>query len=144
MTTILYGVYIVITVLLIGIILIQKSKTRGFGVTTGLANIGDSYYSKNKSKTYEGKLELFTKIGIFLFIVLAVVINFVINTTPVAPTTPIQTTTTEGTIPADLSNKPYVPTTGTTTTPVAPAATTPVAPAATPVAPVAPVAPAAQ
>ncbi|HBY20439.1 MAG: preprotein translocase subunit SecG [Clostridiales bacterium GWE2_32_10] len=106
--TILYGVYIVIIILLIIVILMQKSKTRGFGVMTGITAVGDSYYNKNKSKTKEGRLESLTKVGIFVFIVLAVVLNVMINketgttnnvntpnttTTPIVPVTPPAATT---------------------------------------------------
>ncbi|HCC07723.1 MAG TPA: preprotein translocase subunit SecG [Clostridiales bacterium] len=143
MTTVLYGVYLLITVFLIIIILMQKSKTRGFGVMTGITSVGDSYYNKNKSKTYEGKLESLTKVGIFVFIILAVVINVIINNQTTTDTkTELNPNTTEGVIPDDIANKPYVlpteqqtGTTGTTTTPektttntvlpVAPASVTP-------------------
>ncbi|HAN09419.1 MAG TPA: preprotein translocase subunit SecG [Clostridiales bacterium] len=145
MTTILYGVYLLITVFLIIIILMQKSKTRGFGVMTGTTSVGDTYYNKNKSKTYEGKLESLTKIGIFVFIILAVVINVIINNQETTNTkTGVNTNTTEGVIPKDIADEPYglpkeqqtgTADTATSTTPTTETTTTPITNTTLPVAP---------
>ena len=46
----------------------------GLGVVNGAA---DTYWGKNKGRSMEGALEKFTKILVFLFIVIAVVLNII-------------------------------------------------------------------
>ncbi len=143
MTTALYAVYIIISILLIVVILMQKGKNQGLSLNFGATSVGDTYFSKNKSKTFEGKLETFTKVGIFVFIVLAIALNYIINTQTTTPKSGISSV--EGQVPAEISDKPYImdetdtvtPTdNGTTMTPdtvepgTTPAPTTEVAPVA--------------
>lgn len=64
----------VISVLLVIFILAQEGKDAGFGgAFTGQA--GDTYYSKNKRHTVEGKLKVITAVLGVLFFVIAMVLN---------------------------------------------------------------------
>ena len=54
------------------IVLAQQGADAGLGAIGG---IGDSYWSKNKSRSMEGKLVQVTRILAVAFVVLAVVLN---------------------------------------------------------------------
>ncbi len=79
MTTIGYVLCVIlaiIAVLLTAIILLQSNRSAGLGSISGSSSSG-SYWSKNKGNSMEGALERYTKIGAALFMILALVINFV-------------------------------------------------------------------
>lgn len=64
----------VVAVLICVFILAQEGKEAGFGgAFTGQA--GDTYYSKNKRHTVEGKLEIITTVLGVLFFIGAMVLN---------------------------------------------------------------------
>lgn len=64
----------VVSVLICVFVLVQEGKDAGFGgAFTGQA--GDTYYSKNKRHTVEGKLEIITIVLGVLFFVIAMVLN---------------------------------------------------------------------
>lgn len=54
------------------VVLMQEGKQKGLGAISGMA---DTYWGRNKGRSMEGKLVLFTKILAVLFMVLAVVLN---------------------------------------------------------------------
>lgn len=60
---------------LVVIILMQSNRAAGLGAVGAASN--DTYWSKNKANSAEGALEKYTKIGIGLFILLALILNFV-------------------------------------------------------------------
>ena len=64
-------IFVVLSLILTVIVLMQEGKSAGLGAITG----GDSYYAKNKANTPEGKLARFTKLMAILFFVLAIVLN---------------------------------------------------------------------
>ena len=72
--TILTVVFIIISVALTVIILMQESKSAGLGAIAGAA---DTYWGKNKGRSMEGTLEKFTTFAAVAFIVLAIVLNLV-------------------------------------------------------------------
>ena len=69
---ILTVVFIIISVALTVIILMQESKSAGLGAIAGAA---DTYWGKNKGRSMEGRLVTGTKILVVLFIVIAAVLN---------------------------------------------------------------------
>lgn len=69
---ILTVVFIIISVALTVIILMQEGKTAGLGAIAGAA---DTFWSKNKGRSMEGMLVKITKILVALFIILAMVLN---------------------------------------------------------------------
>jgi preprotein translocase subunit SecG len=54
------------------LVLAQQGKDAGLGAIGGM---GDSYWSKNKSRSMEGKLAKYTKILAIVFVVMAVILN---------------------------------------------------------------------
>lgn len=55
------------------VILLQKKRASGIGAA--IAGSGETYFSKNKGKTFEGTLENYTKWGGVAFLVIALLIN---------------------------------------------------------------------
>ena len=69
---ILTVIFIIVSVAIAAIILMQEGKQAGLGVVGGAA---DSYWGKNKGRSMEGKLEKITKWLIVVFMILAVILN---------------------------------------------------------------------
>ncbi|MCR4717486.1 MAG: preprotein translocase subunit SecG [Lachnospiraceae bacterium] len=65
----------VVCVLLVVIVLLQEGKDPGFGSGAFTGQAGDTYYSKNKRHTVEGKLEIATVVLGVLFFVIAMALN---------------------------------------------------------------------
>lgn len=72
---ILTVIFIIISIALTVIILMQEGKSAGLGAIAGAA---DTYWGKNKGRSMEGRLVTGTKILVVLFIVIAAVLNLVI------------------------------------------------------------------
>lgn len=69
---ILTVVFIIISIALTVIILMQEGKSAGLGAIAGAA---DTYWGKNKGRSMEGRLVTGTRILVVLFIVIAAVLN---------------------------------------------------------------------
>ena len=65
-------IFIIISVALTVIILMQEGKSAGLGAIAGAA---DTYWGKNKGRSMEGRLVTGTKILVVLFVVIAAVLN---------------------------------------------------------------------
>ena len=65
-------IFIIISIALTVIILMQEGKSAGLGAIAGAA---DTYWGKNKGRSMEGRLVTGTKILVVLFIVIAAVLN---------------------------------------------------------------------
>ena len=65
-------VFILVSVALSAIVLMQEGKSAGLGVISGAA---ESYWGKNKGRSIEGKLEKGTKILVVAFMVIAILLN---------------------------------------------------------------------
>ena len=74
MATAISIVLIIAALFLIVTVLLQSSDDGGIGALTGKS---DSYFSKAKSKTFEAKLALGTKIAAALFVVLSILLLIV-------------------------------------------------------------------
>ena len=60
----------VVSVFLVVIVLLQPGKSSGLsGAITGGA---ETFFGKNKARSYEGKMAKLTKIGVVVFIVLSI------------------------------------------------------------------------
>lgn len=70
MYTFLLAAEIILAVIMIVIVLLQPSKTEGFGQT--FSGKGERFFSKNKSRTYEAML---SKLTVVISILLAIVIS---------------------------------------------------------------------
>ena len=65
-------IFIIVCVALTVLVLAQQGKDAGLG---SIGGIGDTYWSKNKARSMEGKLVQFTKILAVAFLVIAVILN---------------------------------------------------------------------
>ena len=70
--TIVQIVFIILSIIMTVIVLMQEGKNNGLGALTGSS---DTYWSKNKGRSMEGALVKSTKFLAILFIVLAAVLN---------------------------------------------------------------------
>ena len=72
---ILSVLYILGCLALVGAILLQKKRSAGgMGSIAGMGNVSDTYWDKNKRRSAEGALELWTKAGAGILGFLAVVL----------------------------------------------------------------------
>lgn len=69
---VLYVVLIILSVFVSILILMQEGKQQGLGALSGSA---ETYWSKNKVRSVEGKLVKYTTILTALLIILAAVLN---------------------------------------------------------------------
>ncbi|MBQ6320108.1 MAG: preprotein translocase subunit SecG [Lachnospiraceae bacterium] len=65
-------IFILVSVVLATIVLMQEGKSAGLGVISGAA---DTYWGKNKGRSLEGKLEKITKILAVVFMLMAIILN---------------------------------------------------------------------
>ena len=65
-------IFILVSVVLAVIVLMQEGKSAGLGVISGAA---DTYWGKNKGRSIEGKLEKITKILAVAFMLFAILLN---------------------------------------------------------------------
>ncbi|MFV0466727.1 MAG: preprotein translocase subunit SecG [Lachnospiraceae bacterium] len=65
-------IFILISIAITIIILMQEGKSAGLGAISGAA---DSYWGKNKGRSMEGMLVKITRILVALFIIIACVLN---------------------------------------------------------------------
>ena len=65
--------FIVVSIAVIGIVLIQEGESGG--LTGSISGGGETFWSKNKDRSAEGKLEKATKYLVIAFMVLALVLN---------------------------------------------------------------------
>jgi protein translocase, SecG subunit len=75
---VLTGIMAIIAIGLTVIILLQNNRAAGLGAMGGGSSAGgDSYWSKNKGNSMEGTLSKYTKIGGALFMIIALITNYV-------------------------------------------------------------------
>lgn len=70
--TLLTIVFIIVSLVITVVILMQEGKQAGLGAISGAA---DTYWGKNKGRSMEGMLVKITKICVIAFLLLAVVLN---------------------------------------------------------------------
>ena len=70
--TILTVVFIIISLIITVVILMQEGKSAGLGAISGAA---DTYWGKNKGRSMEGAMVKITTVLAVLFFVLAAVLN---------------------------------------------------------------------
>ncbi len=69
---ILTVIFILVSIALVVLVLMQEGKSAGLGAISGAA---ESYWGKNKGRSMEANLVKITKILAIVFIVLAAVLN---------------------------------------------------------------------
>lgn len=67
-------VFLIVSIALSGIILLQEGKSAGLGSIAGMA---DSYWSKAKGRSMEGHLSKITTVLAISFLILALVLNII-------------------------------------------------------------------
>ncbi len=72
--TIITILYAIDCVAMIVIILMQQGKSQGLGALAG-ASSSDTYWSKNKGRSEEGRLKKLTRALAVIFLVLSVILN---------------------------------------------------------------------
>lgn len=72
LNTILTVVFIVLSIAITVVILMQEGKSAGLGAIAGAA---DTYWGKIKGRSMEGVLVKITRICVILFLVIAMVLN---------------------------------------------------------------------
>lgn len=70
--TVLMVAFIIISIALTVIVLMQEGKSAGLGAISGAA---DTYWGKNKGRSMEGILVKATRVLVLLFLVIAAVLN---------------------------------------------------------------------
>jgi len=70
--TVLMVIFILISIVLTVIVLMQEGKSAGLGAISGAA---DTYWGKNKGRSMEGRLVMITRVMVVLFLVIAAVLN---------------------------------------------------------------------
>lgn len=65
-------IYIIVSIALVVLVLMQEGKSAGLGAISGAA---ETYWGKNKGRSMEGTLVKITKILAVLFILITVVLN---------------------------------------------------------------------
>ena len=70
--TVLTVVFIIISIALTVIILLQEGKSAGLGAISGAA---DTYWGKNKGRSMEGMLVKVTRVLAILFLLISIVLN---------------------------------------------------------------------
>ena len=69
-------VFIIVCLALVGIVLLQEGKSAGLGSLSGM-NASDTFWSKHKGRTLEGKLEKLTKYLVGAFMLVALLLNVI-------------------------------------------------------------------
>ena len=72
LNTILTVVFIILSIVITVVILMQEGKPAGLGAIAGAA---DTYWGKNKGRSMEGMLVKITRACVVLFLVIAMVLN---------------------------------------------------------------------
>ena len=70
--TILTVVFIILSIVITVVILMQEGKSAGLGAISGAA---DTYWGKNKGRSKEGRLVKATIVCVVLFFIISIVLN---------------------------------------------------------------------
>ncbi|HOB20789.1 MAG TPA: preprotein translocase subunit SecG [Candidatus Atribacteria bacterium] len=73
LSIILVIVLVLIELFLIAVVLLQSGKNAGLSGT--IAGGAETFFGKNKAKSFEGKLELATKVSATAFIVISIILT---------------------------------------------------------------------
>lgn len=69
--------YIAVCVTLITVVLLQKKRTAGLGASVSGMGSSQTYWDKNKGRSFEGALERYSKILGAIFIILSLVLTVI-------------------------------------------------------------------
>ncbi|WP_027623763.1 preprotein translocase subunit SecG [Clostridium lundense] len=74
MKNLLIAVQVIVSIVLIVSVLAQPAKTQGFSLLTGAT---DTFYSKNKTRTFEATMSRLTIISALIFAAVTLALNLV-------------------------------------------------------------------
>ena len=74
--TVVRVLHLILSLILIAVVLLQSGKAQG--LSGAIAGGSETFFGKNKGKTAEAKLVLFTKISGAIFFVLALVASLLV------------------------------------------------------------------
>ncbi|MBE5935247.1 MAG: preprotein translocase subunit SecG [Lachnospiraceae bacterium] len=77
METAVYILYVIVCIALTVVVLLQEGKQGG--LTGAISGGAETYWSKNKGRSKEGRLAIATTILAIAFIVLSVVLNLLVK-----------------------------------------------------------------
>ena len=81
-------IFLAVCIGLVVIVLMQEGKAAGLG---SIGGIGDSYWGKNKSRSMEGNLVRFTKFLAAAFLIIALALNMIPDSSSRVQTTAVET-----------------------------------------------------
>ena len=73
--TIVQIVFIILSIIMTVVVLMQEGKSSGLGALTGSSSSMDSYWGRNKGRSMEGVLVKLTRVLLILFLAISLVLN---------------------------------------------------------------------
>jgi preprotein translocase subunit SecG len=70
-------VHVILSLFIIAVVLMQPAKVQG--LSSAIAGGAETFFGKNKSRTYEGKLSRLTTISMILFVITSVALLYYTN-----------------------------------------------------------------
>lgn len=70
-------VHVILSLFIIAVVLMQPAKVQG--LSSAITGGAETFFGKNKSRTYEGKLSKLTTISMILFVVTSVTLLYFTN-----------------------------------------------------------------
>jgi len=70
-------VHVILSLFIIAVVLMQPSKVQG--LSSAIAGGAETFFGKNKARTYEGKLSRLTTISMILFVITSVALLYFTN-----------------------------------------------------------------
>jgi preprotein translocase subunit SecG len=69
--------HILISLFIIVVVLAQPAKVQGLSAT--ISGGAETFFGKNKARTYEGKLQRYTEIGMIIFVITSMLLVYYAN-----------------------------------------------------------------
>ncbi len=70
-------VHVILSLFIIAVVLLQPAKVQG--LSSAIAGGAETFFGKNKARTYEGKLSRLTTIAMILFVATSVALLYFTN-----------------------------------------------------------------
>lgn len=70
-------VHVILSLFIIAVVLMQPAKVQG--LSSAIAGGAETFFGKNKARTYEGKLSRLTTISMILFVVTSIALLYFTN-----------------------------------------------------------------
>lgn len=70
-------VHIIVCLIVIASVLLQPAKVQG--LSAAISGGAETFFGKNKARTYEGKLEKLTTISMIVFVITSILLIYFLN-----------------------------------------------------------------